>query len=447
MEFTSSLSLDKELYPYDILGSKVHVKMLHKSGILSKEERDKLLQGLEEIKEEMDEGKFVFQEDEDIHMAIERALKEKVGELANKLHTARSRNDQVALDERLYLMEAIPKIKEKIRQLQEAILLCAEKNLKVIMPGFTHFQHAQPVLFSHYLMAYFWKLERDKERFSGTLKRVKVLPSGSCALAGTSLPVDREFMAKELGFEKVSPNSMDAVSERDFLIEYLFSSSLLMMHLSRLSEELIIFSSPEFSFVRIEESFCTGSSIMPQKRNPDVLELIRGKTAILYGYLFTLLSAMKNLPLTYNRDMQEDKRPLLETEKILLPSLEIMSRILLTLKVNKKRMEEMAGKDYTLATDLVEYLVERGMSFRNAYQLVGEMVKSICREGKEFKDLTLEEWEKFSPLLASGIKDLLSLEKSVERKNSYGGTSPQQVRKQIKEGKELLDVEMVPQKD
>ena len=412
--------------------------MLRQGGYISSEEERRLLKGLKKVKKELDDGVFPFQEDEDIHMAIERRLKELVGEVADKLHTARSRNDQVVLDEKMFLKEKITAIIERIESFQETILRKAEENIEVIMPGFTHFRPAQPVLFSQWLMAYFWMMERDKERFKDALKRSDVLPSGSGALSGTSLNIDREFLAQELNFSRISPNSMDTVSERDFIIEFLFSSTLLFLHLSRLSEELIIYSSPFFKWVTIPDKYCTGSSIMPQKKNPDTLELIRGKSSKILGYLTSISSLLKGLPLTYNRDLQEDKEALRETPREVISALEIIQGIVKDMEINSSNMRKMAEISYTLATDLVELMVEKGISFRKAYRKVGEVVKKMEEKGKDFSSLNEEEWRKHLSLSTEEIKKILDVKISVERKKSYGGTAPFRVKEQIEKGWKIL---------
>ncbi|MCJ7657034.1 MAG: argininosuccinate lyase, partial [Candidatus Atribacteria bacterium] len=326
-KFISSLSFDKKLVKYDLLGSIVHAQMLGKCKIITKEESNKIVEGLKQILKEVQEGKvkIITREAEDIHSWVENKLKEKIGTIAGKLHIARSRNDQIALDERMYLKEEILKIQDLLKNLQKSLILTAQKNLEIIIPGYTHLQHAQPILFSHHLMAYFYMFERDKGRMQDSNKRVDVLPLGSAALAGTSFPIDREYVATQLGFNQVSENSLDAVSDRDFILEFLSASAILMMHLSRLSEEIILWSSKEFNFIELDDSFCTGSSIMPQKKNPDAAELIRGKTGRVYGNLINLLTIMKALPLAYNHDMQEDKEPLFDTIATLKTSLFLMS--------------------------------------------------------------------------------------------------------------------------
>jgi len=437
-EFTSSFNEDNFLYPYDIEGSKAHVLMLEKAGYLTSEEKERLIEGLERVKKEMEEGEFEVKGDEDVHMAVERRLKELVGDVAEKLHTARSRNDQVVLDEKLFLKDKIPEIIERIEAVQKVILEKAEEYLGVVMAGFTHFRPAQPVLFSHWLMVYFWMLERDKGRFEDVLKRVDEFPGGSLALAGTSLAIDRQFMAEKLGFKKVSPNSMDAVSDRDFILEFLTASLQVILHLSRIAEELIIFSSPYFSWIKIPQEYMTGSSIMPQKMNPDVLELIRGRTGRILGYVVSMSTVMKGLPLTYNRDLQEDKIPLWEGYKLTVSILSMMKGIIEGMEVEKGKMEGGAKGYYLVATDIVERLVEKGMAFRSAYRKVGEVVKKLEDEGREFSSLTQDEWKKYFGFEEEEVKEILSFRDSVERKKVLGGTATSEVRKEIEKGKKLL---------
>lgn len=390
-EFTASISFDKRLYKYDIQGSIAHCRMLSRCGIIPKKEKDKIIKGLKIILKEIDRGGFPFKiELEDIHMNIEKRLMEKIGGVAGKLHTARSRNDQIALDLRLYLRNEIKEIIKEIEKLKKAMIDIAKNNMDIIMPGYTHLQRAQPVLFSHYILAYFEMFERDKERFEEIFNRVNVMPLGSGALAGTNLPIDRRYVAKLLGFPKITQNSMDSVSDRDFMIEFLNAASINMMHLSRLSEDLILWSSAEFNFVELPESFCTGSSLMPQKKNPDVLELIRGKTGRVYGNLIALLTIMKSLPLAYNRDMQEDKEPLFDTVDTLKSSLSICTRLLKKIEINKKEMLKAASEDFTTATDMADYLVKKGLPFRKSHEIVGKVVNYCMKKGLLFKDLSLE---------------------------------------------------------
>ena len=439
-EFVSSLSFDKKLVKYDLLGSIAHAQMLGKCTIITKGERNKIVEGLKQILKEVQEGKIkiITREAEDIHSWVENKLKEKIGNIAGKLHTARSRNDQVALDERLYLKEEVQKIQDLIKDLQTSLLLIAEKNLKVIMPGYTHLQHAQPLLFPHHLLAYFYMFERDKGRMQDLYKRIDVLPLGSAALAGTSFPIDREYVASQLGFSKVSENSLDAVSDRDFILEFLSASAILMMHLSRLSEEIILWSSKEFNFIELDDSFCTGSSIMPQKKNPDAAELIRGKTGRVYGNLINLLTMMKALPLAYNHDMQEDKEPLFDTISTLETSLFLMSKMIQTMQINKENMEKSTKGDFSTTTELADYLVKKGLSFREAHKLVGSMVIYCLENKKILEDLTLSELKSFHENFDKKTLEILKSQFAVEAKDSYGGTSIKRVRESIQKAKQIL---------
>jgi len=364
-EFNASISFDKRLYKHDIMGSITHARMLAKVGILTKKEVDKIISGLKAIEKEIVAGKFRFTPDlEDIHMAIEKRLIEKIGPVGGKLHTARSRNDQVALDVRLYLRDEIKEIQSLIRDLQKALVNVAKKNLDCIMPGYTHLQRAQPILFSHHLLAYYEMLKRDHERIADCLTRVNVMPLGAGALAGSPYPLDRDFVAKELGFAKPTDNSLDSVSDRDFCIEFCGAASILMMHLSRLSEEFILWSSQEFGFIELSDAFSTGSSIMPQKKNPDVPELVRGKTGRVYGNLLSLLTTMKALPLAYNKDMQEDKEALFDTVDTVKDCLKVFSPMLTTMKINKKKMLNATKQGFLTATDAADYLVKKGVPFQ-----------------------------------------------------------------------------------
>jgi argininosuccinate lyase len=438
-DFTSSISFDKKLVEYDILGSIAHTKMLGKCNIISKEEKEKIVTTLQKILEEKQKSELIITDEaEDIHTWVENKLKEKIGMVAGKLHTARSRNDQVALDERMYLKVEVNKIEDIIKDLQKSILSSAQKNIEIIMPGYTHLQHAQPILFSHYLMAYFYMFERDKERMKDLYKRVDVLPLGSAALAGTSFPIDRKFVAKQLGFSKISENSLDTVSDRDFILEFLSSASILMMHLSRLSEEIVLWSSKEFNFIELDDSFCTGSSIMPQKKNPDAAELIRGKTGRVYGNLINFLTTMKALPLTYNHDMQEDKEPLFDTVFTLESSLFLMSKMIETMQVNKEKMEKETKGDFSTATELADYLVKKGLSFREAHKLVGHIVIYCLENKKNLDDLTLAELNSFHKDFNQDALKILTPVSAVEAKDSFGGTSLKRVEESIKKAKKIL---------
>jgi argininosuccinate lyase len=439
-DFTASIHFDKRLYKQDIQGSMVHARMLGKCGIITEAEAEQIIRGLEEIQVEIEQGKFTFlTELEDIHMAIERRLIEKIGEVGGKLHTARSRNDQVALDLRLYLREEIWQLIELIKQTQLSLLTLAENHLEVILPGYTHLQRAQPILFAHHVMAYFEMLERDKERFQDCQRRINVLPLGSAALAGTSFPIDREFVARELGFQEISRNSIDAVSDRDFVIETASVASLLMMHLSRLCEELVLWSSAEFGFIELSDAFCTGSSIMPQKKNPDVPELIRGKTGRVYGALISLLTTMKSLPLAYNRDMQEDKEPIFEVIDTLKASLQILSKLLLEIKVNPSRTFQAANDGFSTATDVADYLVRKGIPFRIAHEVTGNLIRYCIEQGKKLLDLNLEEFHKFSRDFDSDILQVIQVSESVNSRKIYGGTARECVIKAINEAKKRLE--------
>ena len=436
--YLAAIPFDRRLYRQDIEGSIAHARMLAKQGIIGESEVEAIIKGLNSIRKEIEQGKFQFKTElEDIHMNIEARLFEKIGDAAGKLHTARSRNDQIALDLRLFVKEEILKTIDKIKALQTSLVELAEANKAVIMPGYTHLQQAQPVLLAHHLLAYFEMFERDKERFYDCLKRTDVLPLGSGALAGVPYPVDREFVARELGFSKVSTNSLDAVSDRDFIIEYAAVAAIIMMHLSRLAEELILWSSSEFGFIEIGEAFTTGSSIMPQKKNPDVAELARGKTGRVYGNLMGIITTMKSLPLAYNRDMQEDKEGLFDTVDTLHSSLEVFAGTIKTIKVNTERISQAMKTDYILATDLADYLVKKGLPFREAHGVVAKLSEYAMSEGKNFRELGLKEYNKFSPLFTNDVYKI-TLESSVAARNIVGGTSPQQVGKALRRAKRLI---------
>lgn len=431
-QFTTSIHTDKRLYRYDIEGSIAHTKMLTKQGIIKPEEGDKIIEALGEILREIDRGDFVFEDRwEDIHMNIEKALVEKLGEVGERLHTARSRNDQVALDMRLYLRSEIKNLLSLINTLRSTLVNLAKTYIDVVMPGYTHMQRAQPILFSHHMMAYYEMFKRDEERLKECVKRANVMPLGSAALAGTTFPIDSEYVAELLGFPEVASNSIDAVSDRDFIIEFLGIASILMMHLSRLSEELVLWSTAEFAFVEIPESFCTGSSIMPQKKNPDVPELVRGKTGRVFGHLVSLLTVMKSLPLTYNRDMQEDKEPLFDTVDTLTHCLGIYVQLLSKLKVKSENMKKATERGFLTATDLADYLVIKGMSFRKAHITVGKIVKHAIEEDRQLNELSLNDLKRFSRLVEEDVYEWLNIEHSIERRTSYGGTAIQNVREAV----------------
>jgi len=437
-EYTASIPFDWRLYPYDIAGSIAHARMLAKQGIILPQEAEVITKGLASIREEIEQGKFQFKSElEDIHMNIEARLIEKVGEIGGKLHTARSRNDQVALDLRLFTKEAISKTLVKLRQFQRALVSLAETNQDVVMPGYTHLQPAQPVLLAHHLLAYFEMLERDVDRFRDCLKRTDVMPLGSGALAGVAYNVDRESLAQELGFNQISRNSMDAVSDRDFVVEYEAAACLTMMHLSRLAEEIILWSSAEFSFVELDEAYATGSSIMPQKKNPDVAELVRGKTGRVYGKLMALLTTMKSLPLAYNKDVQEDKEGLFDTVDTLLSSLEVFAGMIRTLRVKAENTRLAVNRGYILATDLADYLVKKGEPFRTAHDIVGRLVSYAMEKGKSFSELSLGEYKGFSPLFGEDVYSI-TVESSIASKDIIGGTAPKQVEQALVTAKKII---------
>lgn len=438
--FNSSISFDQRLYVHDIEGSMAHCRMLAKQEIISDEDASKIIDALTEIKRGMDKGEYPFDEiHEDIHTLIEKSLLEKIGKLSEKLHTGRSRNDQISLDVRMYIKESIKRVTDLIKEMQRALVSLAEANLDLIMPGYTHLQRAQPVLLAHHLLAYFEMLKRDGQRFRENLKRVNILPLGSAALAGATFNLDREMVAKDLGFEAISENSMDAVSDRDFVLEHLFASSVLMMHLSRLSEELIIWSSQEFGFVTLPDAFCTGSSIMPQKKNPDILELVRGKTGRVYGHLMAFLTTMKGLPLTYNKDMQEDKEPLFDTVDTVENCLMIISLLLKKISFNGETMKSASEKGYLVATDLADYLVGKGMTFRQAHETVGKVVLYAIDQNKELNQLTLKEMKGFTRKITKDVYNWLDPVSSVKRRGLPGGTGPEMVKKNLKKAKEEIE--------
>ena len=438
-QFSNSIDVDVKLARYDIQGSIAHIKMLGKVNVISKNDTKKILHGLEEILQEVSKRELKYTStDEDIHMAIERRLVEKIGKIGNKLHTARSRNDQIVLDERLYLRDEISEVSELIKGLQETIINIAQKNIDVIIPGLTHMQHAQPVLFSHYLMAYFNMLDRDNGRLKDCFKRVNIMPLGAGAIAGTSFPVDREYVAKLLGFPAITKNSIDTVSDRDFILEFVSCSAILMMHLSRLCEDIVIYSSEEFRYIELDDSICTGSSMMPQKKNPDVAELIRGKTARVYGSLMTLFTLMKAQPLSYNRDMQEDKPALFDAVETVKICLKAGVTLLANIKLNKKRLKNILDKDFSCATEIADYLVKKGMPFRDAHKLVGRIVRYCIDNKKYLRDLTYSEFKTFSNLFSRDIRNFISFNSSVKSKSSPGGTCLKNVKAQIEKAKSLL---------
>jgi len=437
-DYAASIPFDRRLYRQDIEGSIAHARMLAKQGIVAGSEAVAIIKGLNSIRKEIERGKFHFKvELEDIHMNIEARLFEKIGEVAGKLHTGRSRNDQMALDLRLFVKEETRKTIDRMKALQTSLVELAEANKDVIMPGYTHLQQAQPILLAHHLLAYFEMLQRDTERFQDCLRRTDVLPLGSGALAGVPYPIDREFLARQLGVSKVSNNSLDAVSDRDFIIEYEAAAAIAMMHLSRLAEELVLWSSAEFGFIEIDEAFTTGSSIMPQKRNPDVAELARGKTGRVYGHLMAMLATMKSLPLAYNRDMQEDKEGLFDTVDTLQASLEAFAGMVKTIKVDAVRIAQAMKTDYILATDLADYLVKKGMPFRKAHGAITKLSEYAVSKGKNFRELGRKEYREFSVLFTGDVYDITS-ESSVAARDVVGGTSPRQVAKALRRARRLI---------
>lgn len=437
-EFTESISFDKRLYKYDIEGSIAHAKMLSKIGVLKKGELAAILRGLEDIGKAIEHEAFLFSvELEDIHMNIEKRLIEKIGPVGEKLHTARSRNDQIALDLRLYLRDIIREMTNSIFKFQKAIVDKARTHIDIIMPGYTHLQPAQPVLFSHYLLAYREMLERDRERLLDSLKRVNTMPLGSGAIAGTSFPVDRAYVAELLGFSRVTQNSMDAVSDRDFVIEFLADCAIIGMHLSRLSEDLILWSSREFGFIELPDEFCTGSSMMPQKKNPDVPELIRGKSGRLYGNLFSLLTTMKGLPLTYNRDMQEDKEALFDSIDTMISILGIYPAVISGMVVRKDVTAEAAARGYMWATDVADYLVKKGIPFRTAHEITGKMVAYCIENNKKIETLRISELKAFSNKFEKDLYRILTPQRGVNLRNMVGGTAREAVLKRIREIEEI----------
>ena len=437
--FTASIEFDQRLAPHDIAGSIAHAQMLAKCGILSKKEMDAIVGGLTEIRAEIERGEFRTDPAlEDIHMHLEHRLQEKIGDIAGKLHAGRSRNDQVALDLRLYLREAIGQIRDGIRDLQAGLVAKAEVNLETIMPGYTHLQRAQPLLLAHHLLAYFEMFQRDRERFSNCLTRVNVLPLGAGALAGTTLPIDRAYVAKLLDFPKIAANSEDAVSDRDFAVEFLACCAILSMHISRLAEELILWASAEFGFIELPDAFATGSSMMPQKRNPDVAELARGKAGRVYGSLMALLTVLKGLPLSYNRDLQEDKEPVFDAVDTIWPTLEVLRSMLKAIRIRPERMRAAAAEGYLNATDLAEYLVTKEVPFREAHEIVGRIVRECVEEGKRLEDLPLDRLRHFSRAFGPDVLKYIRLETCIERRKSAGGTNSRLVADAIREAKYIL---------
>ncbi|RSI82137.1 Argininosuccinate lyase 1 [Streptococcus mitis] len=438
-QFGASISFDHQLAKFDLMGSLAHVQMLGQTGILSLEEAEQIQDGLKALLRDLEAGELHFDiANEDIHMNMEVLLMEKIGPLAGKLHTARSRNDQVATDMHLYLKEQLGHVLDKLANLNGVLLDLAEKRVETIMPGYTHLQHAQPISFAHHLMAYYNMFQRDSERFAFNLKHTDLSPLGAAALAGTTFPINRQLSSDLLGFQQPYTNSLDAVSDRDFILEFLSNASILMMHMSRFCEEIINWCSFEYQYISLSDSFSTGSSIMPQKKNPDMAELIRGKTGRVYGHLLGLLTVMKSLPLAYNKDLQEDKEGMFDTVETILNSLDVLAGMLSSMQVNKKKMQESTENDFSNATELADYLAEKGLPFREAHEIVGKLVLDSIKHGKNIQDWDLEELQVYHPLIEEDIYIYLRPETAVQRRNSLGGTGFEQVKYQIEQAKKEL---------
>ena len=439
--YTVSIHYDRRLYRQDIAGSIAHARMLARQGIITDADADSIAQGLGEIRQEIEDGEFVWRPElEDIHMNVESRLHEKIGAAAGRLHTARSRNDQIALDVRMFTKDAINETIGAIHSLRTSLVEQAEANAKIVMPGYTHVQRAQPVLFAHHMLAYFEMLGRDSQRLQEAYRRADVLPLGSGALAGLPYPIDREFVARELGFSRISANSMDAVADRDFLLDFQAAAAICMMHLSRMAEEFVLWSSDEFAFIQLSEEYTTGSSIMPQKRNPDFAELARGKTGRVFGSLMALLTLMKGLPLTYNRDMQEDKEGFFDSYDTLLATLKIFADMIAKMSISPGRMREAAQGSYVLATDIADYLVDRGMPFREAHGVVARLSQHAVERGVQFEEITLDEYRGFSTLFEEDVLDI-SVDSSVAARDVPGGTAFRRVRQAISEARDELEAE------
>ena len=434
--FTASVQFDQRLAHHDIQGSQAHARMLAHIGVLTEAERDAILAGLDQIRAEIDRGEFEWSVRlEDVHMNIESRLTQRIGEVGKKLHTGRSRNDQVATDIRLYLRDELDGITLLIRRLQDSLLDLAEREAETLMPGFTHLQVAQPVSFGHHLMAWFEMLDRDHDRLRDARRRVNIMPLGAAALAGTTFPLDRDHTARLLGFDRPAANSLDAVSDRDFAIEFTACASLILMHLSRFSEELILWTSAQFNFIDLPDAFCTGSSIMPQKKNPDVPELVRGKSGRVFGHLISLLTLMKGQPLAYNKDNQEDKEPLFDTVDTLKNCLRAFADMVPQLQPNREVMRRAALQGYATATDLADYLVRRGLPFRDAHEVVGKAVRLGIDTGRDLAELSLDEFKGLSDLIEDDVFQVLTLEGSLRARDHLGGTAPNQVRRAIAEAR------------
>ena len=438
-QFGASISFDHQLAKFDLMGSLAHVQMLGQTGILSLEEAEQIQDGLQALLRDLEAGELHFDiANEDIHMNMEVLLTEKIGPLAGKLHTARSRNDQVATDMHLYLKEQLGHVLDKLANLNSVLLDLAEKHVETIMPGYTHLQHAQPISFAHHLMAYYNMFQRDSERFAFNMKHTDLSPLGAAALAGTTFPINRQLSSDLLGFQQPYTNSLDAVSDRDFILEFLSNASILMMHMSRFCEEIINWCSFEYQYISLSDSFSTGSSIMPQKKNPDMAELIRGKTGRVYGNLLGLLTVMKSLPLAYNKDLQEDKEGMFDTVETILNSLDVLAGMLSSMQVNKAKMQQSTENDFSNATELADYLAEKGLPFREAHEIVGKLVLDSIKHGKNIQDWDLEELQVYHPLIEEDIYIYLRPETAVQRRNSLGGTGFEQVKYQIEQAKKEL---------
>ena len=438
-QFGASISFDHQLAKFDLMGSLAHVQMLGQTGILSLEEAEQIQDGLQALLRDLEAGELHFDiANEDIHMNMEVLLTEKIGPLAGKLHTARSRNDQVATDMHLYLKEQLGHVLDKLANLNSVLLDLAEKHVETIMPGYTHLQHAQPISFAHHLMAYYNMFQRDSERFAFNMKHTDLSPLGAAALAGTTFPINRQLSSDLLGFQQPYTNSLDAVSDRDFILEFLSNASILMMHMSRFCEEIINWCSFEYQYISLSDSFSTGSSIMPQKKNPDMAELIRGKTGRVYGNLLGLLTVMKSLPLAYNKDLQEDKEGMFDTVETILNSLDVLAGMLSSMQVNQAKMQQSTENDFSNATELADYLAEKGLPFREAHEIVGKLVLDSIKHGKNIQDWDLEELQVYHPLIEEDIYIYLRPETAVQRRNSLGGTGFEQVKYQIEQAKKEL---------
>ncbi|MFS9199933.1 argininosuccinate lyase [Streptococcus oralis subsp. tigurinus] len=438
-QFGASISFDHQLAKFDLMGSLAHVQMLGQTGILSLEEAEQIQDGLQALLRDLEAGELHFDiANEDIHMNMEVLLTEKIGPLAGKLHTARSRNDQVATDMHLYLKEQLGHVLDKLANLNSVLLDLAEKHVETIMPGYTHLQHAQPISFAHHLMAYYNMFQRDSERFAFNLKHTDLSPLGAAALAGTTFPINRQLSSDLLDFQQPYTNSLDAVSDRDFILEFLSNASMLMMHMSRFCEEIINWCSFEYQYISLSDSFSTGSSIMPQKKNPDMAELIRGKTGRVYGNLLGLLTVMKSLPLAYNKDLQEDKEGMFDTVETILNSLDVLAGMLSSMQVNEAKMQQSTENDFSNATELADYLAEKGLPFREAHEIVGKLVLDSIKHGKNIQDWDLEELQVYHPLIEEDIYIYLRPETAVQRRNSLGGTGFEQVKYQIEQAKKEL---------